>query len=366
MICGGGTARVLGRTGRGCWPHRARCADTPGRARGARWARPARSAQWRGMGGRTILVALALRPVGGRGSWRQALALALVGGLLGGVALGAVAGARRTATAYDALPGLHQRQRRVRQRAGQPARHAGHAAVALISSLPGVIAHAAYIGLNGVPLVHGRLDNSFLVNSLNGSLDGEYFGQDRATVLAGRLLRRIDQHGGAHARRREGVRDRRRRHGQLPGSGRWTRSSRPTGTPFTRSFRVAAIAAGPARPGRRVRPGGGEHPAAGGDPAAAAGVLLRVDRPAPGPGTAGTCRTLQKHLATAGRGPAAAGPGRRCTATCPRPRSAVNRTDVIRSRVQQADQAGGGRAEPVRRASRRWPCWCWWDRAWPR
>ena len=38
-----------------------------------------------------------------------------------------------------------------------------------------------------MPLVHGKPDNSFLVNSLNGSLDGEYFSQDRATVLAGRL-----------------------------------------------------------------------------------------------------------------------------------------------------------------------------------
>ena len=53
-----------------------------------------------GMGGRTILVALACCRSAIRGSWRQALVLALVGGPLGGVALGAVAGARRTATAY--------------------------------------------------------------------------------------------------------------------------------------------------------------------------------------------------------------------------------------------------------------------------
>jgi len=37
-----------------------------------------------------------------------------------------------------------------------------------------------------------------------------------------------------------------------------------------------------------------------------------------------------------GRGPAAGRPGRRCTATCSRPSFTVNRTDVIRSRVQQA------------------------------
>ena len=77
---------------------------------------------------------------------------------------------------------------------------------------------------------------------MNGSLDGEYFSQDRMTVLAGRLpAQRIDQHGGAHARHREDVRDRRRRHGQLPVPARWTRRGRPTGTPFIRSYRVAAI-----------------------------------------------------------------------------------------------------------------------------
>ena len=36
-------------------------------------------------------------------------------------------------------------------------------------------------------MVHGKVDNSFLTNSVNGSLDGEYFSQDRVTVLAGRL-----------------------------------------------------------------------------------------------------------------------------------------------------------------------------------
>lgn len=39
-------------------------------------------------------------------SWRAALATAVVGGLLGAVALGAVAGARRTATAYGAPLGI--------------------------------------------------------------------------------------------------------------------------------------------------------------------------------------------------------------------------------------------------------------------
>ena len=45
------------------------------------------------MGGKTILVALACGRSAIRSSWRQVLALTLLAGLLGGVALGAVAGA---------------------------------------------------------------------------------------------------------------------------------------------------------------------------------------------------------------------------------------------------------------------------------
>ena len=42
-----------------------------------------------------------LLATGPAGVWRQVLALALLAGLLGGVALGAVAGARRTNAAYE-------------------------------------------------------------------------------------------------------------------------------------------------------------------------------------------------------------------------------------------------------------------------
>ena len=142
------------------------------------------------MGGNPSTVALAcwrIRVPALRGVWRQVLALALLAGLLGGVALGAVAGARRTNAAYERyLTAINASDVGV----NVPGQLPGMAATRpyeLISSLPGVIAHAAYIGLSGVPLVHGKPDNSFLVNSLNGSLDGEYFSQDRATVLAGRL-----------------------------------------------------------------------------------------------------------------------------------------------------------------------------------
>jgi len=190
-------------------------------------------------------VALACWRSAVRGSWRQAITLALLIGLLGAVALGALAGARRTATAYGRyLAAINASDVFV----NVPGRLPGMPAtrpVTLISSLPGVVAHAAYVGLNAVPVIHGRVDDSFLTNSVNGSLDGEYFSQDRATVLAGRLppqgstttvvltpaiatmfgtgvggtvtylFRPLDEQG------------------------------QPAGTPFIRSYRVAAIAAVP-------------------------------------------------------------------------------------------------------------------------
>ena len=135
----------------------------------------------------TPLVALACWRSALRTSWRQATVLALIAGLLGGVALGAVAGARRTATAYSRyLTSINASDVFVNVPGILPGMTATQS-VALISSLPGVVSHAAYVGLNGLPIVHGQVDDNFLDNSVNGSLDGLYFHQDRVTVLAGQL-----------------------------------------------------------------------------------------------------------------------------------------------------------------------------------
>src|SRR5262249_5323528 len=58
-----------------------------------------------------------------------------------------------------------------------------------IERLPGVASAAATVGLNGDPVVDGRVNDAFLTNGLTGSLDGDGFRQDRMTVLAGRLPR---------------------------------------------------------------------------------------------------------------------------------------------------------------------------------
>lgn len=122
-------------------------------------------------------------------SWRTVLTVAVIGGLFGAVALGAVAGARRTASAYgrylisakanDAavnVPGVVP---------GMPLTRP----IQLIEALPGVTASDAYIGLDANPVVAGRVRDSFLTNALTGSFDGAYFTRDRMTVLAGRLPR---------------------------------------------------------------------------------------------------------------------------------------------------------------------------------
>ena len=59
--------------------------------------------------------------------------------------------------------------------------------ITLISSLPGVAAHATYIGLYGSAGGARPGGRRLPDNSVNGSLDGEYFSQDRVTVLAGLL-----------------------------------------------------------------------------------------------------------------------------------------------------------------------------------
>ena len=119
-----------------------------------------------------------------RRSRRRVVVVALVCGLLGTVALGALAGARRTDTAYGRyLTSINASD--VFVNIPGPAL----ASVRQVERLPGVRSAGAWLGLAANPVVHGRVDDSFLTNGLLGSLDGEYFRQDRMTVLAGRLPR---------------------------------------------------------------------------------------------------------------------------------------------------------------------------------
>jgi ABC-type lipoprotein release transport system permease subunit len=117
-----------------------------------------------------------------RRSWRAVVAVALIGGLLGTVALGALAGARRTASAYGRyLQSINSSDVSVNLPGPvlQP--------IAKIAALPGVQDSAAVLGMDALPVIRGRVDHSFLAAGLAGSYNGGYFRQDKMTVLAGRL-----------------------------------------------------------------------------------------------------------------------------------------------------------------------------------
>jgi FtsX-like permease family len=116
---------------------------------------------------------------------RSAVVVALVCGLLGTVALGALAGARRTDTAYGRyLASINSSD--VFVNVPGPSL----TVVRQIERLPGVLSGTAELGLAANPVIHGRVDDSFVTDALGGSLDGEYLRQDRATVVAGQLPRR--------------------------------------------------------------------------------------------------------------------------------------------------------------------------------
>jgi hypothetical protein len=114
--------------------------------------------------------------------WRATVGAVLVIGLLGAVALAALAGARRTASSYSEylrssnasdvlvntpMPGLERPE--------------------AIASLPGVVASANYVGLFAAPLLRGQENDDWSLTGVFGSVDGRYFTQDAATVDQGRL-----------------------------------------------------------------------------------------------------------------------------------------------------------------------------------
>ena len=65
----------------------------------------------------------------------------------------------------------------------------GTSVIAKVSAVPGVRSGAAWLGLNANPVVHGRVDDAFLTDALDGTYHGAFFTQDAMTVLHGRLPR---------------------------------------------------------------------------------------------------------------------------------------------------------------------------------
>jgi hypothetical protein len=117
-----------------------------------------------------------------RQMWRITVLVAVIGGLLGAVSLGALAGARRTDSAYGRyLNSVNDSDVMV----DVP----GHylPVIKAIEHAPGTLSSAAWLGIAANPVIRGKVDDAFLTNALAGSLDGEFYRQDKVTVLAGKL-----------------------------------------------------------------------------------------------------------------------------------------------------------------------------------
>jgi hypothetical protein len=115
-------------------------------------------------------------------TWRSTVLVVVVCAILGTVALGALAGARRTESAYGRyLQAINASDVMVNIPAP------GTSLIAKVSHLPGISSSAAWLGLNANPVVHGHVDYAFETDSMAGSLNGEFFRQDRMTLVAGRL-----------------------------------------------------------------------------------------------------------------------------------------------------------------------------------
>ena len=125
--------------------------------------------------------------------WPGYLALVLLLGLLGGLAMGSVAAARRTQAAFPAyLASTNPSDLTVLTGLYGVAGSKGYdpAVIAKIAALPGVRHVSSYEGLNVAVLGPGQNQQQEVEaasQDLNGSLDGEYFTTDRVTVVQGRM-----------------------------------------------------------------------------------------------------------------------------------------------------------------------------------
>jgi hypothetical protein len=116
--------------------------------------------------------------------WRSMLVVALLCGILGAAGLAALAGARRTESAYGRyLVSINSSDVYVNVPSPDTALDAK------VAALPGISSSSVWLGLNANPVVHGRVDNSFVTDGFAGSLSGELFTQDRMRVIAGHLPR---------------------------------------------------------------------------------------------------------------------------------------------------------------------------------
>src|SRR4051794_14052665 len=117
------------------------------------------------------------------------ITVVLVVGLVGGLAMGALAAARRTQSAFSAyLASTHPSDITVLTGLYGSHGHPGFdpALVRTISRLPDVASVRSYGGVDAAVMAP---DGSVAVNAMGvpGSIDGEYFDQDRVSIVEGRM-----------------------------------------------------------------------------------------------------------------------------------------------------------------------------------
>lgn len=112
------------------------------------------------------------------------IGIAVLLGALGGLALFAAAGARRTQSAYPRFLWSTNPSTMVVDVGGLD--DGGYDALRQIAALPGVEQARAYAGFYAAPWVNGQFDLSQNFEAI-GSIDGRFFVQDRFTPLDGRL-----------------------------------------------------------------------------------------------------------------------------------------------------------------------------------
>ena len=121
--------------------------------------------------------------------WGGYLALVLLIGLVGGLALGAVAAARRTQAAFPAyLASTNPSDLTALTGLTGPDPRGGYdpALIRKIAVLPGVRRVESYGLMDAAVLARGG-SMEFDAMGIPGSIDGEYFTQDRPTIIQGRM-----------------------------------------------------------------------------------------------------------------------------------------------------------------------------------
>lgn len=129
--------------------------------------------------------------------WGGYLAIVVLVGLVGGLAMASIAGARRTESSYPTFlastnpSNLSFGTALLNPNLGYTSGYNGPL-IRRVADVPGVTRAESYINSFGVPLGPGgkptpAATNSSLTIEILGSVDGEYFDMDRAAVVAGRM-----------------------------------------------------------------------------------------------------------------------------------------------------------------------------------